>query len=395
MSDDFIFTSESNTAGHPDKLCDRISDAIVDSFLRRDPNSAITAECAVSSGVMFIAARYASMAKLDIPEVARRVIREVGYPQDVFDADACTIMTSYIDQTSSDYRPTKLEDMTESAIDRITARNQVTVFGYACNQTDALLPLPIWLAHRLAATLNSPKVQKGIPYLLPDAQSQAGIEYRDGRPERVHSITLVTSQTAASAGDAEQLRSDLIEHVVMPAFKGAPLEIDEKTQININPEGPVIDGGPAVHSGLTGRKTGSDTYGEFARHSGAALSGKDPMRIDRVGAYAARHAARNVLDAGLATTCEVQLSYSVGMSAPVSVRVRSFGTGTLDDNEITSRVREAFDFRVGAIVRDFNLKNLPAKNRLGFYEQLAVYGQMGRTDLDIPWEQSNKADALK
>lgn len=395
MNDNFIFTSESSTAGHPDKLCDQVSDAIVDHFLIKDHHSKIVAECAVSSGVIFISAHYASKAKLDIPEIARQVIREIGYSKDVFDADACTIMTSFMDHTVTSYSPVELDELDDMQIDQITAKHQVTVFGYACDQTAALIPLPIWLAHRLAERLDSPKVVKKLPYLLPDGKTQVGIEYKNGDPNRIHSVTLVASQTDADAANLDQLRDDLIKEVVQPVLKAEAFKADDKTLIFVNPEGQLIGGGPAAHSGLTGRKTGMDTYGEYARHSGAALSGKDPQRIDRIGAYVARYAAKNVVASGLARECEVQLSYSIGNAAPVSLRVRTFNSGDVDDRQLTQRVGEIFDFRLASIVRDFRLQHLPAERGGDFFRKLAVYGHMGRIDLDLPWEQTDKTDALK
>jgi len=394
VSDDFIFTSESVTLGHPDKLCDQVSDAIVDHFLNQDPDARIIAECAVSSGVMFISTHYASIAKFDIPEVARQVIRNVGYPHEVFDAEACTILTSFMDHTASDYMPLDLDAMDDAAIDEIPCRQQVSVFGYACDQTPALMPLPIWLAHRLSDVLDSPKLGKELPYLLPDGETQVGIEYRNGKPRRIHSITLVATQTDASAADLQRLRDDLHAGVIEPVLKDEKVKADKSTQISINPAGARTGGGPAVHSGLTGRKTGIDSYGGYARQSGAALSGKDPMRIDRVGAYVARYAAKNVVAAGLARECEVQLSYSVGLSHPVSLRVRTFGTGKLDDKQIAGRLEDAIDFRIGGMVRDLKLKTLSSAPG-GFYQKLAVYGHMGRIDLDVPWEKTDKAEALK
>jgi S-adenosylmethionine synthetase len=395
VSDDYIFISESVTAGHPDKLCDQVSDAIVDHYLSIDPYSRIVAECAVSSGVMFISTHYASEARLDIPQIARDVVRDIGYSKAVFDADACTIMTSFTDHTATDYAALDLEQLSDARIDEITAKHQVTVFGYACDQTAALLPLPIWLAHRLAERLASPKVEKKLPYLLPDGKAQVGIEYVGGEPRRIHSITLVASQTDAAAASLEGLREDLIDQVIKSVFDREDHDLDDQTRIFVNPEGALIGGGPAAHSGLTGRKTGMDTYGEYARHSGTALSGKDPLRIDRIGAYAARYAAKNLVAAGLARECEVQLSYSIGAAAPVSLRVRSFGSGELDDRTLTQRVAEAFDFRVGAIVRDFRLQRLPGERRDGFYRKVAVYGHMGRSDMDLPWERTDRTDALK
>ncbi len=392
MSDDFIFTSESVTTGHPDKLCDQVSDAIVDHFLRHDPHSSIVAECAVSSGVMFISAHYASMAGLAISDVARQVIRGVGYSKNVFDADACTIMTSFMDHTSTEYLPLNLDEMSDADIDGIAAKQQVTVFGYACDHTSALMPLPIWLAHRLADKLDDPDVEEKLPYLLPDGKTQVGIEFRDGQPNRIHSLTLVASQATEDAVSAEQLRDDLIAHVMEPVLSKEEFRADDKTKIFVKS---IIGGGPAAHSGLTGRKTGIDTYGEFARHSGAGLSGKDPMRIDRVGGYIARYAAKNVVASGLAKECEVQLSYSIGQAQPVSVRVRTFGTGTVSDKDLADRLMQVFDFRLGGIVRDLGLRRLSAKHPKGFYQQLAVYGQMGRVDIDVPWEHTDKIDALK
>lgn len=395
MSDEFIFTSESVTTGHPDKLCDQVSDAIVDHFLSHDPCSSIVAECSVASGVLFISAHYASHAAPSIADIARRVIKDVGYSREVFDADACTIMTSFMDHTDEQYQAFDLDAMDDAAIGGLTAKHQVTVFGYACDQTEALMPLPIWLAHRLAERLDSVEVGKRLPYLLPDGKTQAGIEYRDGAPRRIHSITLVASQTEAGAASPEQLREDLIREVVEPVLQREGWGIDEGTRIFVNPEGPLIGGGPAAHSGLTGRKTGIDTYGEYARHSGAALSGKDPMRIDRVGAYAARYAARNLVAAGLARECEVQLSYSIGAAEPVSVRVRGFGTTEVTDGELSARVREVVDLRPGGIVRQLGLQKLPRERGGTFFRRLACYGHMGREDLDAPWERNDKVDALR
>lgn len=395
MNDNYIFTSGSIARGHPDKLCDQVSDAIVDHFLRHDRHASIVTESAISSGILFIAARYASVAKFDMPDVARQVLREVGYPKDVFNAETCSIMTSFVDRTKREYEPIDLDGLSDDAINRFTAKHPITAFGYACDQTPNLMPLPIWLAHRLANELDSKRVLKKLPYLLPDGTSQVSVEYAGGKPKRLQSVTLVASQIAEDDPDLVQLRKDLIEEVINPVCAEAKHEPDADTRLYVNPEGPLIGGGPTYHSGMTGRKTGVDTYGEYARQSGAALSGKDPMRIDRVAAYAARYAAKNVVAAGLGNECEVSLSYSVGIAKPVSVRVRTFGTGELDDHDITTRVRDVFDFRVAAIVRDLKLRELPAKNKKGFYERLAVYGQMGRSDVKAPWEETDKAAALK
>jgi S-adenosylmethionine synthetase len=396
MSDNFIFSSGSVTSGHPDKLCDQVSDAIVDQFLLNDKHSRVVAECAASSGVMFISAHFASKAHLDVAEIARGVIRNVGYPADVFNADTCTIMTSLQDHTATGYQPVNVRKLSNAEIDQITSKHQVSVFGYACDQTSELIPLPIWLAHRITHWMDSKKVKKKLPYLLPDGKAQVGIEYRDGKPHRIHSITLVASHTQEIASDLKRLHKDLEKEVLEPVMQDLQCRPDKKTRISVNPDGPLIGGGPSAHSGLTGRKTGIDTYGEYARHSGTALSGKDPFRIDRVGAYAARHAAKNIVAAGLARECEVQLSYSVGVAAPVSIRVRTFGTGIVDDVELANRVRSVFDFRVAGIVREFHLQTLPSEHKKkGFYRRLSVYGHMGRTTPNVPWEQTDKTDALK
>ncbi len=395
MKRDFMFTSVSVTEGHPDKLCDQVSDALVDRFLTQDPLSRIITECAVSKGVMFIAARFASSAKVDIPDVARRVIHRVGYREGEFSAKDCAILTSIAELPSSEAITTDERHLNEEELDSITAKHQVTVFGFACTQTPALMPLPIWLAHRLARQLTAARQEQQLPYLSPDGMTQVGIAYRDGRPYRIHSITLITSQSEAGTPNPERSREDLMENVIKTVFAHEPIGPDRDTHIFMNPDGPIVGGGPARHSGMTGRKNAIDTYGEYARQSGAALSGKDPSRIDRVGAYAARYAAKNVVAAGLAEACEVQLSYTIGLSRPVSIQVETFGTGKADDDEIARRVEKHFDFRVGGIVREFDLRSLPSLSKRGFYSQLAAYGQVGRDDLELPWERTDKAPCLK
>lgn len=395
MSNNYIFTSESVTRGHPDKICDQVSDAIVDHFLKQDPDARIIAECAVSSGVMFISTHYATSASaLDITDIARRTIREIGYPKEIFDANDCTILTSIMDHSETDYTPVDLDAMSNKDLDKITARQQTSVFGYACDHTEDFLPLPIWLAHRIAYRMDVVQSVNKLPYLLPDAEIQVGFEFNNAQPERIHSITLVATQHENSDVELEGLREDMISKVIDPALKKVKIKSDPETMIHINPGGIRRGGGPSVHSGLTGRKTGIDTYGGFARSSGAALSGKDPMRIDRVGAYIARYAAKNVVAAGLARECEVQLSYSIGKADPVSLRVRTFGSGELDSEEIADRLKQVIDFRPGGIVRDLGLKQISTQLG-GFYRKLAVYGHMGRRELEVPWEDTAIADKLK
>ena len=394
MTNRYIFTSESVTRGHPDKICDQVSDAIVDHYLKKDPHARINAESAISSGIMFVSTHYASAAKVDVSDVARRTIRDIGYPKDVFDADDCSILTSIMDHSSTRYIPHDLDAMDDREIDSITARQQTSVFGYACDHTEELMPLPISLANRLAQRMDEKKVTKKLPYLLPDSEIQVGVLFGDSGPVGIHSITLVARQDECCDVDIDTLRADIIDRVIEPVMKKEKIGTSDKTVIHINPDGILRGGGPATHSGLTGRKTGIDTYGGFARASGAALSGKDPIRIDRVGAYIARYAAKNVVASGLAKKCEVQLSYSIGCAAPVSLRARTFGTSELADAVIAERLKEVIDFRPGAIVRDLGLKKL-SDQKGGFYRQLAVYGHMGRTDIEVPWENTDIASKLK
>jgi S-adenosylmethionine synthetase len=399
MKQDFMFTSESVTEGHPDKLCDQISDAIVDNFLRKDPYSRVITECAVSTSIVFIAARFDSDAIVDFTKIARKLIKQVGYDQPDFSAKTCSIVTSLKELPPSEYRYFEEKKLSEAEIEQILVKNQATVFGFACNQTPALMPLPIWLAHKLAKRLTAVRHQNILPYLTPDGKTQVGIEYRDRKPYRIHSITVIASQNKPSNSDGPDLKTlqeNIKETVIDPVFQDEEIQPDAKTRIFINPDGPLIIGGPAAHSGLTGRKNAIDTYGEYSRHSGAALSGKDPTRIDRIGAYAARYAAKNIVAAGLADECEVQLSYSIGLAQPVSIQVETFGTGKISDEEITVLLEKHFDFRLAGIIRQFNLRGLPGLIEGGFYRQLAAYGHVGRIDLGIvPWEETDKVQVLQ
>lgn len=393
MKKDFVFISESVTEGHPDKLCDQIADAIVDGLLQQDPRARVVAECAAARGIVFIAARHTALAAVDIPALARRVINQVGYDRGDFNAENCTVMTSLTELPPREYAPFDEHALDDGAMDYLTAQNNATLFGYACDHTRAYLPLPLWLAHKLARRLAAVRLQGLLPYLAPDGQAQVGVEFRDGQPRRIHSIVLLAAQWG-EAHPADKMREDLDELVIRSSFRDEPITPDARTTVEINPGRPFLIGGPSRHSGMTGRKTGIDTYGEYSRHSGAALSGKDPLRIDRVGAYAARYAAKNVVAAGLARECEVQLSYSIGQARPVSIEVETFGTGTITDEAIKALVREHFDFRLAAILRAFNLRHLPALFKGGCYRRLAAYGHMGRMDLGLPWEKVDRAAAL-
>jgi S-adenosylmethionine synthetase len=399
MKRNFMFTSESVTEGHPDKLCDRISDAIVDRFLRHDPYTRVITECAVSTAIVFIAARFESDALVDFTKIARQTIEQTGYEQPSFSAKTCSIVTSLKELSPQENRHLDETQMSAEEIEQITVKNQATVFGFACNQTPALMPLPIWLAHELAKKLTQVRVDNILPYLTPDGKTQVGVEYGDRQPKRIHSITIIASQNPLShshSPDLKQLEQDLHETVIDPVFETQPIKPDKDTKIFINPDGPLIIGGPAAHSGMTGRKNAIDTYGEYSRHSGAALSGKDPSRIDRVGAYAARYAAKNIVAAGLADECEVQLSYSLGLSRPVSIEVETFGTGKIDEEEIKILLEKHFDFRLAGIIKQFNLRFLPSLLKGGFYKKLAAYGHVGRTDIGlVPWEETDKTALLE
>jgi S-adenosylmethionine synthetase len=394
MKKNFMLTSESVTEGNPDKLCDIISDAIVDHFLEQDPYSRVIAECSIAASIVFIAARFSSEAAFSLSETARKVIGKVGYDGADFNPKTSSVLTSIKELPLDPAGRFDERKLKAAQIENIPAGNQVTTFGFACRQNEAYMPLPIWLAHKLSRRMAELAREKILPYLCPEAKTDVGVEYRDRKPARIHSITITASQRDSKKPEIKQLRADLKDAVIDHVFKDEPLRPDSKTGIFINPEGIFHLGGPSVHSGLTGRKNAIDTYGDYSRHSGAALSGKDPLRIDRVGAYAARYAAKNLVAAGLAEECEVQLSYSISRPNPESVQVETFGTGKLPDDELTSLLEQHFDFRLAAIVRDFRLRRLPAGSKGGFYQKLAVYGHVGRLDLDLPWEKTDKSELL-
>ncbi|HEY6995063.1 MAG TPA: methionine adenosyltransferase [Xanthobacteraceae bacterium] len=392
MTGDMILTSESVTPGHPDKLCDQISDAAIDAFLRQDPGARAVVECAMATGVVFLAARFAAEAAIDLPSLARKVIADAGYLDSRFDARSCSILTSFTELPLAMREP-PLAAPDEDEIQRHCAQDQGSVFGYACRESPELMPLPISLAHRLARALDRRRRQGGLRWLLPDGKSQISIEYRNGRPVRIHSLSLTAAVAPETPGAEVDERLRLL---AVEALADGDMQPDGKTGIHINAGGPYETGGPARHAGLTGRKNGIDTYGEIAHQSGAALSGKDPSRIDRVAAYAARHAAKNVVAADLAERCEVHLAYAIGQARPISISVESFGTGAASDAEIAARLARRVDFRPAAIVHRFSLRTRPmAADDNGFYRPLAVYGHFGRADLDLPWEATDIADMLR
>ena len=373
----YFFTSESVTGGHPDKICDQISDAVLDAILAEDKNGRVACECCCTTGMVMIMGEITTSAKIDIPSIAREVICDIGYdsPEKGFDGHTCAILTT-IDKQSPDIA---------LGVDRQGAGDQGMMFGYACRETPELMPLPISLAHKLAAQLTKVRADGTLPYLRPDGKTQVTVEYaEDGTPVRIDAV-VVSSQHAAYI-ETETLRRDIEKNVIREIIPADMM--DDKTKIFINPTGRFVTGGPQGDSGLTGRKIIVDTYGGYSRHGGGAFSGKDPTKVDRSAAYAARYVAKNIVAAKLAKKCEIQLSYAIGVAKPVSVMVDTFGTGVVSDEALARAVNKVFDLRPAAIIRDLQLDR-------PMYRKLSAYGHMGREDLHVAWEKTNKIAELK
>lgn len=404
----YLFTSESVTEGHPDKVCDQISDTILDTLLTQDPKSRVAAEVVVNTGLVLITGEITSSAKIDYIDLVRKKIAEIGYTgaENGFSATSCAVLVA-LDQQSPDIAQgvnsaqELREESSDERFDRIGAGDQGIMFGFACNETPELMPLPICLAHRIARRLAAVRKTGQLSYLRPDGKTQVTVAYEDGKPVGIDTI-LVSTQHAATIDDItddvkiqEKIKEDLWSIVVLPVFSDLEIQPDDNTRFLVNPTGKFVIGGPQGDAGLTGRKIIVDTYGGYSRHGGGAFSGKDPTKVDRSAAYACRYVAKNIVAAGLAEKCEIQLSYAIGVARPVSITIETFGTAKIEEERLLELVKANFEFRPAGIIHTFNLQSLPGERGGRFYQDVAAYGHLGRTDLDLPWEQTDKAEILK
>jgi len=408
LSRRYFFTSESVTEGHPDKICDQISDTILDALLAQDPSSRVAAEVVVNTGMVLVTGEITSKAQVNYVDLVRGKIAEIGYTDAVngFSANSCAVLIALDAQSPDiaqgvDQAQEHRELSSDEKLDAVGAGDQGLMFGFACNETPELMPLPICLAHRIARKLAAVRKLGQMPYLRPDGKTQVTVAYEDGKPVGIDTI-LVSTQHTADIGDISdplavqaKIKEDLWALVVLPVFEDIAIKPDDTTRFLVNPTGKFVVGGPQGDSGLTGRKIIVDTYGGYSRHGGGAFSGKDPTKVDRSAAYAARYVAKNIVAAGLAEKCEVQLSYAIGVARPVSILVETFGTGTVDDDRLFDLVKDHFELRPAGIIETFGLTTIPAERGGRFYQDVAAYGHMGRDDLDLPWEKTDKAALLK
>lgn len=408
MSSNYLFTSESVTEGHPDKICDQISDTILDAILTQDPSSRVAAEVVVNTGLVLVTGEITTKAQINYVDLVRNKIAEIGYTraENGFCANSCSVLIA-LDEQSPDISQgvtsaqEQREQLSDSELDKIGAGDQGLMFGYACNETPELMPMPISLAHRISRRLAEVRKQEDLPYLRPDGKTQVSVQYEDGKPVGIDTILVSTQHTetiddlAENSAVQKRIKDDLWSAVVQPVFADIELKPNDNTRFLVNPTGKFVVGGPQGDSGLTGRKIIVDTYGGYSRHGGGAFSGKDPTKVDRSASYACRYVANNIVAAGLAEKCEVQVSYAIGVARPVSIFIETFGTAKVSESALLDLVKQHFELRPAGIIQTLNLRNLPQERGGRFYQDVAAYGHFGRTDLDLSWERTDKVELLK